>query len=162
MLYDLYKHIDTEFCLVVQHDGKVNNPNLWNPKFLEYDYIGSPWVSFKTTFWPWQDCKYFDYKWNQIPTDNDELRVGNGGFSLRSKKLIESSKYINTPFLHETKRVDNTFYSPHEDFFICFYARELYENQGVKFCPFELAYHFSKESIFDENKNIQTFGSHRH
>jgi|688.fasta_scaffold462000_1 hypothetical protein len=161
MIYDLYKHIDTEFCLIVQHDGKVNNSNLWNPKFLSYDYIGAPWVSFKNTFWPWSNCRYFDYKWNEVSTDNDDLRVGNGGFSLRSKRLLESSKYINTPFLSETKRIDNTFYVPHEDFFISIYARELYENQGVKYCPFELACHFSKESIFEENKNIQTFGSHR-
>jgi len=161
MIYDLYKHIDTEFCLVVQHDGKVQYPNLWNPDFLKYDYIGAPWVSFKYINWPWDNCRFFDYKWNLVPVDNDELRVGNGGFSLRSKKLLESSKYLTSDFLTETKRIDNNFYIPHEDFFICVYARELYENQGVKFCPFELACHFSKESIFDENKHIETFGRHR-
>jgi len=161
MIYELYKHIDTEFCLIVQHDGKVTNPNLWNPRFLEYDYIGAPWVSFKHMHWPWDKCRFFDHKWNMVPTDNDDLRVGNGGFSLRSKRMMESSKYINVPFLSETKRVDDTFYIPHEDFFICVYARELYENQGAKFCPFELACHFSKESVFDENKHIETFGRHR-
>ena len=43
MLQDLYKFVDTKFCLVIQSDGFVINPNLWTNQFLEYDYIGAPW-----------------------------------------------------------------------------------------------------------------------
>ena len=35
MLQDLYKFVDTKFCLVIQSDGFVINPNLWTNQFLE-------------------------------------------------------------------------------------------------------------------------------
>lgn len=72
-LYDLYKYVDTEFCLLVQYDGFVINPSAWDDKFYNYDYIGAPWY-----------MKSLNHG-----------RVGNGGFSLRSKKLILHSKDIS-------------------------------------------------------------------
>jgi hypothetical protein len=60
---DLYKYIDTEYILLIQHDGYVINGDSWTDEFLQYDYIGAPWA----------------YK--------DGRNVGNGGFSLRSTKL---------------------------------------------------------------------------
>ena len=161
MMFDLYKYIDTEFCLIVQHDGKIINPHLWNPNFLNYDYIGAPWLKFNNLVWPYSNPKFIDYKGNIITNDNNELRVGNGGFSLRSKKMLECSKYINTPFLTELKNINGAYYIPYEDWFMCVYARELYEEQGIKFCPFDLACQFSKESIFEENKHLKTFGCHK-
>lgn len=65
LIKELYKYFDTEFCLVIQHDGYVLNGKSWLTEFLDYDYIGAPWI-------------YSDGK-----------NVGNGGFSLRSKKLQE-------------------------------------------------------------------------
>lgn len=64
-LRELHRHFSTPHVLVVQHDGWVERPELWDPRFLDYDYIGSPWWWEPT--WP-----------NQ---------VGNGGFSLRSHRL---------------------------------------------------------------------------
>lgn len=63
IIKQLNKHFDTEFVLLIQHDGYVLNGKSWREDFLNYDYIGSPWL-------------YTDGK-----------NVGNGGFSLRSKKL---------------------------------------------------------------------------
>ena len=62
------RYINTKFCLVTQWDGWVINSQKWNSEFLNYDYIGA--------IWP-------DYSSNQI---------GNGGFSLRSKKLLRSTR----------------------------------------------------------------------
>jgi hypothetical protein len=59
----LNQYFDTEFVLLIQHDGYVLNGKSWLPEFLNCDYIGAPWL-------------YSDGK-----------NVGNGGFSLRSKKL---------------------------------------------------------------------------
>lgn len=59
----LSKYFDTEFVLLIQHDGYILNGKSWLPEFLDYDYIGAPWL-------------YSDGK-----------NVGNGGFSIRSKKL---------------------------------------------------------------------------
>ena len=63
IIKELYKYLDTEFCLVIQHDGYVLNGKSWQDEFFKYDYIGSPWL-------------YTDGK-----------NVGNGGFSLRSRLL---------------------------------------------------------------------------
>ncbi len=55
--------VKTSHFLVMQWDGWVLDASRWNPEFLEYDYIGA--------VWPWFGSS----------------RVGNGGFSLRSKRL---------------------------------------------------------------------------
>lgn len=60
---ELYKHFDTDFVIICQHDGYIINADAWTDEFLEYDYIGSPW----------------NYK--------DGKNVGNGAASLRSKYL---------------------------------------------------------------------------
>jgi len=65
----LNAHIDTDYCLIVQDDGYIVNPDLWKKEFLEYDYIGAPW--------PWHGV------------------CGNGGFSLRSKKFLELSSQLS-------------------------------------------------------------------
>jgi hypothetical protein len=67
VLKSLLPHITTPHVLLVQWDGYVSNPHAWDPAFLDCDYIGAKW------FW-----------------HNDGMRVGNGGFSLRSRRLLEA------------------------------------------------------------------------
>jgi hypothetical protein len=69
LLNRLPDHVRTEHCLVVQWDGFVLDPLQWQERFLEYDYIGAPWPQF---------C--------------GGHTVGNGGFSLRSRKLLEACR----------------------------------------------------------------------
>lgn len=59
----LTDYFNTSHCLLVQWDGFVLNGESWNQEFLQYSYIGAPWL-------------YSDHR-----------NVGNGGFSLRSKIL---------------------------------------------------------------------------
>lgn len=59
-------HVETDFALFVQWDGYVLDAANWRDDFLDYDYIGAPWPHF-----------------------SDGQRVGNGGFSLRSKRLMK-------------------------------------------------------------------------
>lgn len=65
MLKSLAQHVATTHALVVQWDGYVVNPGAWTDEFLACDYIGAPWY--------WQP---------------EGRRVGNGGFSLRSSRLL--------------------------------------------------------------------------
>src|SRR5438128_11149231 len=67
VLKSLLAHIDTPHVLLVQWDGYVVNPLAWRGAYLDCDYIGAKW------FWA-----------------PEGLRVGNGGFSLRSHKLLEA------------------------------------------------------------------------
>lgn len=103
---ELHKHFSTSHCLVVQHDGYVLNGAAWSDEFLKYDYIGAPWGG----------CNL----------------VGNGGFSLRSKRLLEACSRIND--------------HPHpEDDFICRRHRQELEAQGLLFAPRALADRFAVE-----------------
>jgi hypothetical protein len=125
MLHELYKYVDTDFCLIIHDDGFVINPHLWDDRFLNYDYIGAPWKNY-----------------GQIN------RVGNGGFSLRSKKLINLCKHMIS--------------SGHEDGTICLTYKQELENSGCNFAPIEIAMKFSLESRIDESEfNLNnTFGFH--
>ena len=67
VLKSLLPHVATSHVLLVQWDGYVINPAAWDPAFLDCDYIGAKWF--------WHD---------------DGMRVGNGGFSLRSRRLLEA------------------------------------------------------------------------
>lgn len=108
MVRGLWKYVETSHALVVQSDGYILNGEAWNPEFLEYDYIGAPW----------------------LPSN----AVGNGGFSLRSRKLLE---------LLARHPLGGT---PHpEDSHICIRHRKTLEDLGIKFAPLELARRFAFE-----------------
>ena len=148
MIFDLYKHIDTEFCLTVQHDGFITNPHLWMDDYLKYDYIGAPWKIR-------EDC-YLDPNGNHI-------RVGNGGFSLRSQKLLNTPNREHIPFsstMYGDYYKHLNHFSSNEDNIICVHNHELYEKYGNVFAPFEVALTFSKETSLPENENLDTFGVH--
>lgn len=125
-LKELPKYIETDFCLVVQHDGFIINPDMWSDKFMEYDYIGAPWP------------------------DNFANRVGNGGFSLRSKKFLQACLDI----------FENENILEHEDLLACVYRYEEFSKRGIKFAPVDLAIEFSIEHIVPELKSMKSFGFH--
>lgn len=130
LMFSIDEHIETSHFLVCQWDGRVWHPELWSNQFLDYDYIGAPWIPEFLT-------KGTDKAYN----------VGNGGFSLRSKKLHA--------FLRENK--DELRLHDNEDVSICQYNRPLLEANGFRFAPYEVAEKFSWESGRLKN----AFGVHR-
>ena len=58
-------HVETEFFIVAQFDGFILNGAAFSAEFYDFDYIGAPWPS----------------------TAYEHFRVGNGGFSWRSRRL---------------------------------------------------------------------------
>jgi len=140
IVFDLFKYINTSHALIIQDDGFVVNPEKWNNDFLKYDYIGAPWPLPNDSF------SYRDLYGNIV-------RVGNGGFSLRSKKLLSLAKKLNL----EWKSYFDYF---NEDGFITCHNRHFYENSGCVFAPVELASLFSHEIQTPETQNIIPFGFH--
>jgi hypothetical protein len=140
IVYRLYDYIDTTHCLLVQNDGYVVNPEKWDSIFLDYDYIGAPWPL------PQDNFSFRD------PEGNIQ-RVGNGGFTLRSKKLLGTAKELNL----EWKQYYG-FY--HEDGFISCHNRKEYESAGCRFASLEVASRFSHETLIPENYGIIPFGFH--
>lgn len=124
VIKDLIKHIKTKFVLIVQWDGYVTNPNGWRNEFLDYDYIGARW--------PWH---------------KDGFTVGNGGFSLRSTKLM-------TEVLNLQADKDCLV---NEDELICRLYRPQLEKSGVRFASDVVADKFSYERAIPES---ETFGFH--
>lgn len=110
MVHDLHRHIATSHVLCVQWDGYVLDPARWEPAFLEYDYIGALWPHF-----------------------GDAMRVGNGGFSLRSRRLLEACATLD---------IGNEA----EDVAICRTHRPALEQRfGLRFAPEDVARHFAFE-----------------
>jgi hypothetical protein len=137
LVYELYKYISTDFVLIVHHDGYVVNPDMWRADFLNYDYIGAPWPKNK---------KLTDINGNII-------RVGNG-VGLRSKKLLELPSKINMPF----EPAYNGLYN--DDLFICAKNRHIFEENGLKFAPLDVAKCFSHEANISEIRGIKPFMFH--
>jgi len=130
MLKECYKHFDTEFVMIVQRDGYVVNPESWTDEFLNYDYIGAPWPS-----------------GFNAPEVN---RVGNGGFSIRSKRLMTFMSHTDF-FPDRYMPEDVTISSQHK----------LWSLIGFMVAPVELAARFSLEWLCPEHVEPEkTFGFH--
>lgn len=149
-IYNLIEHVDTEFMLMIHPDGFVINPESWNNEFLDFDYIGAPW--------PLKSDAFID------PFGNHQ-RVGNGGFTLRSRKVLETPRKYEVPF--EVNEGD--FYKHmnagayNEDGNICVHNKHIFEKNGCKFAPVELAAMFSHEIPTPETKTVKKpFGFHRY
>ena len=126
MIEDLHKHFETTHCLFVQADSFVVNYKLWKDEFLKYDYIGAPWSD------------------ELVINENLVLNVkknpvGNGGFSLRSRKLLQTTAKIDYDSLK--------FPLKSEDVVICHYLYDKMIEEGIKFAPPKLAAQFSIENV---------------
>lgn len=140
IVFELYKYVDTDYALIIQDDGFVINPQMWNSEFLNYDYIGAPWPL------PHDNFSYRD-------TYGNIVRVGNGGFSLRSKKILSLATQLGL----EWKSYFGNF---NEDGFFTCHNRHLYEQNGCVFAPLDVAKYFSHEIQIPENTDITPFGFH--
>jgi hypothetical protein len=113
---------------------------MWQDQWMQYDYIGALWP------YPQDDFSFRDQ-------DGNIQRMGNGGFTLRSKKLLCVANDLDL----EWKQYYG-FY--HEDGFFCCHNRSKYESVGCKFAPIEVAAEFSHESQVEENQGHIPFGFH--
>jgi hypothetical protein len=149
VLYWLHQHIFTDHCLVIQADGYVLNGSSWSDTFLEFDYIGAPWPILENAY---------------IDPFGIRQRVGNGGFSLRSRKLLQVPISVDIPWEVNSGNFYNHFNSgsTSEDGNICVHNRHLFEQQGCVFAPLEIALKFSSELDVKERIAGKTFGFHRY
>lgn len=109
LLTGIAQYVEGSHVLIIQWDSFVTHPQLWSDEFLQYDYIGPVWPH------------------------HPETPVGNGGFSLRSKKLLQA---IQKP----------GFVKKHpEDYCICVDNRDFLEQQGIKISPVSIAERFAVE-----------------
>lgn len=122
LLTRLAKHVETSHCLIIQWDGHVLDAAQWRSTFLDYDYIGARWPQF-----------------------DDGHDVGNGGFSLRSRRLMEACGSDGFQRFHP------------EDVCIARSNRTWLEQHGMRFAGPALATQFSAEREGDPRAS---FGYH--
>ncbi len=124
-LKELVNHISTDYALVVQWDGFIIDADSWADEFWNYDYIGAKW-----------------------PHEFGDFRVGNGGFSLRSRRLLNALANPEFTLTHDEN----------EDTAICIRFRELLETTyGIAFADERVADRFA----FDVGRPLgPTLGFH--
>ena len=116
-------HIRTSHVLITQWDGFVTHPEAWTDEFLVHDYVGSVW-----------------------PDEPEDCNVGNGGFSLRSRRFLAAGQDARITHEHP------------EDEVLCRTHRAFLEQtHGVSFAPARLARRFAHEN---EAPRGHTFGFH--
>lgn len=121
MVHELGQHFSGSHVLVIQWDSFILNGGFWDPRFLDYDYVGAPWP-------------------------HRPVAVGNGGFSLRSKRLCLALQRISIPQAHP------------EDQAICeWHGEQLQREHGIRFAPAMLATDFAFELVAPLR---ETFGFH--
>lgn len=142
MIYELRNFVQTPYCVTIQDDGFIVNPESWNDDWFNYDYIGAPWPL------PQDDYSY------RTP-DGEIVRVGNGAVSFRSRKILEMP--------YELEFTWRKYYgNANEDGFLTCHNRRLLQHFGVKFAPIEVAKHFSREHEIPENQDVdKPFGFHK-
>lgn len=110
LLEKAVKHVHTQHAMIVQWDSFILSADAWDESFLDYDYIGAPWPL------------------------RPQNPVGNGGFSLRSRRLM--GLLAGGDFAHTHP----------EDLCICEQHRDsLIRHHGIRFASTDLARRFSFE-----------------
>lgn len=111
MLRELVAHVRTSHVLVVQWDGFITHPQRWQGDFLQWDYIGAPWYH-----------------------AGHPGQVGNGGFSLRSRKLLQALLEVQVDLRRP------------EDMEICVHQQPLLtEQHQTRIAPLDVAQAFACE-----------------
>jgi len=105
------EYVTTSHVLIIHSDGYIQDATKWDDKWLEFDYVGASW-------------------WFK-----DGMNCGNGGFSLRSKKLLDILATLDIDTFHP------------EDEVICRKLRPWLESEyGIKFAPTDVCDRFSIEA----------------
>jgi hypothetical protein len=119
------QHVKTSHLIHMEWDSAVLNRSAWTEDWLQYDFIGAPWVAHHEPGWP--------------PCDGHTNNVGNGGFSLKSVRFCELTRAATEVF-----KGDLAMYS--SDAWPCRSIRPWLEERSMKFAPERVADRFSCEN----------------
>ncbi len=125
MLKEAHKHVRTSHVLVVQHDGWILNADAWEPEWVELDYVGP----------------LFIHEHEIVHTS-----VGTGGFSYRSKRLMERVSELLPPWDGTPAGTDAmmNFLGSYEDGVISMRFRDQLVREGFKFATPDQAARFAQ------------------
>ena len=142
MLKHAHEYVDTTHFLIAQHDGWILNREAWDPAWLELDYIGPLFIH---------------------AHEIGPRSVGTGGFSLRSKKLMEAVSSSLPPWDGSTAGADTAVrqIGAYEDGYIAANYRATLEAAGFRFGTPEQAARFAQGGNNDPAYYVaKPFGFH--
>lgn len=90
MLERMPDYFETPFVLFQEWDAAIVNPEAWQQLWLEHDYIGAPWPDGAGEERWWVNSEYPVLPGKEAPTVTVYNNVGNGGFSIRSKRFTRA------------------------------------------------------------------------
>lgn len=143
LVENLHERFDTPYVLTIQDDGFPMRSGL--KEFVgKWDYVGAPWVRHTTYYdiYPYKYC------------------IGNGGFSLRSKRICEiASRMYRKWFRH----LPYWWYMFGDDTFYCKTLRFWFRNatRGLKWPTPDDASKFSIEGNYDFMPSQPPLGFHK-
>ena len=174
VVYLLHHYIQTDYALIVQDDGWVLNGANWDDAYLDTDYIGAP-THFARIVSP-AGAQYFrHFRWNQFYKQRSAgvaLDVAmNGGFSLRSKKMLEAPQALGLEYILPPPTLSQPLQSMQwesdahvEDVQLSIHMRDRLCDAGIRYANLELAKQFSIEHldpIFHAGSDMsKLFGHH--
>lgn len=120
--FDSFQNVKTSHVLFMEWDSGVVDERAWRDEFLQYDFIGSPW-------------------------NYTENNVGNGGFSLRSKRMMD---YLSA---------NRSEFPTYTDDLLCRVYRPKLELAGFEWAPDGIAHDFSFEWVRPSHRH-RHFGYH--
>ena len=131
---ELNRYFRTDFLLHIETDGFPVNFHLWDPVFLEYDFVGAPWPA-------------------KMLEPGRTNRVGNGGCSLQSKRF---RNFIDA---HSHRYREGML----SDVFLCRELEAEARAAGIHLAPVEVALRFAYENRLPDYprwKPEQSFAFH--
>jgi hypothetical protein len=154
VLYCLRAFVETDFALIVQDDGWILNGENWRSEYFDFDVIGAP-IHLARVHTA-KGAQYMRrFTWVHAPASNKTDVILNGGFSLRSRRILEApgklgisvqvppvTGLVGPPF---SMRFPNE--QPLEDVQLCTHMRPQLEAAGIRFAPLEVATLFSFEHL---------------
>lgn len=141
---NLHRYFDTENVLVIQNDGYPLREGL--EAFAgRYDYVGAPFLR--------------NTRMNRLMGFWPRFAVGNGGFSLRSKRICEMAAYYWRKRYHHLPR---HYRLVREDAFYCVLLPLLERpyRRAMRMAPLEVAQQFSYDHLYGQAPAALPFGFH--
>lgn len=145
--FSLHHYLTREFCLIVQDDGWCINGSNFTEDYYLYDYIGAPCHAAFVG-----NNLITNYQW--VSQGDFSRVIQNGGFSLRSKRLLQAPTRFGGLYLPHNEAVFRN-----EDVQFTGIFKERLESLGFKFAPIEIAMNFSVEylgPIIHDNLDFST------
>jgi hypothetical protein len=156
ILYALHNFISTKFALIVQEDGWVLSGSAWRDEFFRYDYIGAPIHLARVR--SRDKSRYVrGFQWTEY-LGQRSVRIDhvlNGGFSLRSARLLRAPSKYKIPYTLPSPdqmvgppyRLEWESDAQYEDVYLCLNMRRVLVEQDMIFASLEVAKHFSIEHL---------------